>query len=376
MKNIKYIDILLPYKETFEFKKASAVSLTIFNSLKHSKFKKKIRIFGKKIHKPMVENYFSLKTNRFFDFGNNISIAKRYLKFSNNEKSLVEIHNRPKLFNYIVKRSENPISIHFHNDPTKMNGSITVKEREFICANAHNVYFVSTFIKKKFLSGISKNYNNLHVLFNGIDRSLKKKPLKKNIILFVGRLVNVKGINIFTNSLKNLLDKFPEWESYIVGTVKPGYDFDKVPFYLQSKTDREGQKIINKINDLSSKIENFHYLDFLDNKNVQNLMKKTSILVVPSIWDDPCPLTPIEGLANSAVVVSTNRGGIPEIIGKRGIIIKNINHKRLTRTLTKLITDKKLLKKYINLSWSTYNLDLKKFVKKQDILRSEIMKKF
>ena len=39
MRNIDYIDILLPYKEIFEFKNASAVSLTIYNSLKFSKYK-------------------------------------------------------------------------------------------------------------------------------------------------------------------------------------------------------------------------------------------------------------------------------------------------------------------------------------------------
>ena len=77
MRNIDHIDILLPYKEIFEFKKASAVSLTIYNSLKFSKYKKKIRVFGKTINKPLTKNYISLKTNRLIDFGNNISIAKR-----------------------------------------------------------------------------------------------------------------------------------------------------------------------------------------------------------------------------------------------------------------------------------------------------------
>ena len=47
MRDIDYIDILLPYKEIFEFKKASPVSLTIYNSLKFSKYKKKNKSFWK-----------------------------------------------------------------------------------------------------------------------------------------------------------------------------------------------------------------------------------------------------------------------------------------------------------------------------------------
>mgnify|MGYP001177015565 FL=1 len=377
MRDIDYIDILLPYKEIFEFKKASAVSLTIYNSLKFSKYKKKIRVFGKTINKPLTKNYISLKTNRLIDFGNNISIAKRYIKYLNKKKNtLIEIHNRPKLFNYIINKSSNPVSIHFHNDPLKMSGSKKLSEREFIAQNASAVYFVSDFIKKKFTKNFKKKYSNLHILFNGINRTLKKKPIKRKNILFVGRLVSAKGILIYLKALEKLLPICPDWNFYVVGTVKPGYNLDKLPFYLKSRTDRDGQKIMDSIRNLSKSKKNFHYLSFIDNQKVQKLMRDSSILVVPSIWDDPCPLTPIEGLANGTVVVSTNRGGIPEILKKKGIIIKNINSDKLFNELNNLILNKNYLNKYLNLSWKNFKLNINKLVINQDLIRSNIIKKF
>jgi hypothetical protein len=51
----KFIDIILPYKEIFNKNKASAVSLTILNSFKFSKFKKNIRIFGRFEKNPLLK---------------------------------------------------------------------------------------------------------------------------------------------------------------------------------------------------------------------------------------------------------------------------------------------------------------------------------
>ena len=375
MNKIKYIDILLPFKETFEKNNASAVSLTILNSYKFSKYKKKIRIFGKKIQNPLLKNYYSLNTNRFFDLGNNRSIAKSYYRINKNSNSLIEIHNRPKIFRYLINKTKNPLSLHFHNDPTKMVGSKTVYERRYLADNAAAIYFVSDFIKKKFCLNLKKKYNNLHILFNGIERKINKKPKKEKIILFVGRLVKAKGIIIFLNSIKKILNENINWSAYVIGTVKPGYDLFSNTLYLKSKTDKEGIEIIKAIKKISKKNKNFKYLSFISNNKVQELMKKSSILIVPSIWDDPCPLTPIEGLSNGCAVVTTNRGGIPEIIKNNGVLINKINSQKLYEEVKNLILSKRKMNKYLNLAWFNYDLNLKKFVAIQDKLREEILNK-
>jgi glycosyltransferase involved in cell wall biosynthesis len=374
----KFIDIILPYKEIFNKNKASAVSLTILNSFKFSKFKKNIRIFGRFEKNPLLKkNYFSLKTNKFLNLGNNRSLIKSYYNYTkkDNSRKIIEIHNRPIFFKYLIKKKiKHPITIHFHNDPTKMKGSSTIKERHFIANNSAAVYFVSKFIKKKFCLSLNKKYRNLHVIMNGIQRTLKKKPKKNKIILFVGRLIEAKGIILFLNAIEKLLNDNVNWRFLIVGTIKPGYLIRKSYFFLQSKTDRNGLIIIDKIQNLSKKFKNLKHINFCSNKTVQNYMKKSSILVAPSIWEDPCPLTHIEGLSNGCALITSARGGIPEIAQNNAIMIKKLSAQILYKKIKSLIENKFLLKKYHQLSWNNYNLNIDKFVKKQDFLRKEIFK--
>jgi glycosyltransferase involved in cell wall biosynthesis len=262
----KFIDIILPYKEIFNKNKASAVSLTILNSFKFSKFKKNIRIFGRFEKNPLLKkNYFSLKTNKILNFGNNRSLIRSYFNYTKNDnfKKIIEIHNRPIFFKYLIKKKvTHPITIHFHNDPTKMKGSSTIQERNFIASNSTAVYFVSKFIKKKFCLNLKKKYKNLHIIMNGIQRTLKNKPPKKKIILFVGRLIEAKGIILFLNAAEKLLKENLKWRFLIIGTIKPGYTINKSYFFLQSKTDQKGLMIIEKIKTLSKKFKNLKHINF------------------------------------------------------------------------------------------------------------------
>jgi glycosyltransferase involved in cell wall biosynthesis len=374
----KFIDIILPYKEIFNKNKASAVSLTILNSFKFSKFKKNIRIFGRFEKNPLLKkNYFSLKTNKILNFGNNRSLIRSYFNYTKNDnfKKIIEIHNRPIFFKYLIKKKvTHPITIHFHNDPTKMKGSSTIQERNFIASNSAAVYFVSKFIKEKFCLNLKKKYKNLHILMNGIQRTLKNKPQKKKIILFVGRLIEAKGIILFLNAAEKLLKENLKWRFLIIGTIKPGYTINKSYFFLQSKTDQKGLMIIDKIKTLSKKYKNLKHINFCNNKIVQNYMKKSSILVAPSIWEDPCPLTHIEGLSNGCALVTSTTGGIPEIARKKAIMIKKLTCNVLYEKIKNLMTEKKLLNKYHNLAWKKYNLNIDKFVEKQDFIRTKIFK--
>ena len=72
-----------------------------------------------------------------------------------------------------------PVTLHFHNDPTTMKGSKTISERINIIKNAAAIYFVSNFIKNRFLEDIKENHDNLYVLPNGIQRNDTKFPDKK-----------------------------------------------------------------------------------------------------------------------------------------------------------------------------------------------------
>ena len=359
------IDIILPYKEIFSKKKASAVSLTVKNSMEYSEFKSKINIYGQFTNTPFIrENFIGIKVNRIFNFGKNRSILKNYLnltKSNKNKKTIIEIHNRPYLFNTAVRQISNyPISLHYHNDPTTMRGSKTVSQRIYIANTAAAVYFVSHFIKNRFLEGIDQEFKNLYVLPNGIQRRLKKKPKKKKEVLFVGRLVPEKGSHLFVEAINDIVKQNPEWNFKIIGTAKAGQK--------ELKTNYE-KKVIK---DFKSLGKNTSYMGFISNNHVQNILSTTSILVVPSLWDDPFPLTALEGLSNGVAIIAANRGGLTEMLTGRGILINDINREKLENSITNFIFNKDLLKEYQNKSWNNYIYNQTVISKFQDKIRRKI----
>jgi glycosyltransferase involved in cell wall biosynthesis len=60
------------------------------------------------------------------------------------------------------------------------------------------------------------------------------------------------------------------------------------------------------------------YLGRLEPAGVMAAMRRSAVVVVPSVWDEVCPMVAIEALANGRPVLGTRRGGLPWLIGATG----------------------------------------------------------
>jgi len=363
------IDIILPYKEIFSPNKASAVSLTVHNSLEYSEYKSKIAVFGQFTENSFKNiNFKGIKTNKFFHLGKNRSILINYFKLIKNfekNKRIIEIHNRPYIFNLATKMEKNyPICLHFHNDPRKMLGSKTVKERIFIAEKAAAVFFVSKYIKECFLEDIKSNYENLHIIPNAIQRTNISMPNKKKKVLFIGRLVPEKGCHFFINSIRSIVKKNPDWNFIIIGTSKAGNE------KLETNYEKKNIKTFLSLG------SNTEYLGFIPNLEVRKILEETAILVVPSIWHEPFALTALEGICSGSAVIASKVGGMKEILLNIGLLIDDINESKLKKAISTLIENPDLLKKYQNKSWQNYQFNQTEIVKIQDNLRKQICNNF
>ena len=363
------IDIIMPYKEIFSEKKASAISLTIKNSTEFSEFNSSIKVFGQFTETPFKNfNFVGLKIKKILHFGNNRSILMNYLNLHKKDtklKKIIEFHNRPYLFNIAIKQLRNfPVSLHFHNDPTEMRGSKTISERIRIAKNASAVYFVSEFIKKRFLIGISMDFNNLHVLPNGIERKLHKQPKKNKEIAFVGRLVQEKGAHLFVKSVTSLVKKYPDWKFRIIGTSKAGNERLITSFEKQI------------VRDFIALGPNTEYCGFISNNEVKKIMKKLSILVVPSIWGEPFALTALEGFCYGTAIIASKVGGLKEMLEGTGLLIKDIDEIKLEKSITSLIQNRKFLTDLQDKAWINYKYNQSQIIHKQDKIRKEIFNSF
>tara|TARA_A100001011_G_scaffold382411_1_gene452144 strand:+ start:1836 stop:2939 length:1104 start_codon:yes stop_codon:yes gene_type:complete len=362
------INILLPYKEQFDKKKLSSVSITVLNNFNHSKFKKETRIFGKEVKEPAIPDNFIGITNSLNIFkSKNLHLAKimcLYINKDTDNNQLVEIHNRPVLFNFVLKKIKKkfPVNIFFHNNPLDMAGSKTLFERKMIVKNAYYIFCVSKYVKDKFLVGFSFIPSNIHVLYNGVEKNLKKFPFKKNEILFVGRLVEEKGVRLFVEALENLAHKLPDWKFCIIGSSHLG---------MNKKMSLFAKNYSKKFLAIGKQA---YFTGYLSHDEVQKKMRDASIVVVPSLWDEPFGLVVAEAMSNGAAIIASFSGGIPEIIGKNGIVIEEINKTKLENAILFIASDKKSLKKYQKLSWKNFKHTAIESSKKLDNLRSAIFK--
>ena len=359
------INILLPYKEKFDENKASSVSITVKNNLSYSKFLSHIKIYGQDVENPLFkDNFEGIKYSILSLKSKNVFLAQKMIEIMSKDiskKQLIETHNRPYLIEKIAKNSNYPIILFLHNDPQEMNGSKLVKDRKKLLEKCEVIFCVSEYIKIKFLEGILINKEKVHVLYNGVDRHLKKFPIKKKEILFVGRLVLEKGVDLYVDVVENIAKKFPDWTFDLIGSFRLGENKNKDAF---------ANHLINKFTKISNQTK-FH--GFKNQVFVQEKMKTASIIVIPSVWKEPFGLVAAEAMSNGIAVIASDIGGIPEIVKGNGVLIKDINKKKLEYALVDLISNSDKRTKLQRKAWDNFKFSAKRSSEKLDFYRDVIL---
>ena len=85
-------------------------------------------------------------------------------------------------------------------------------------------------------------------------------------------------------------------------------------------------------------------IGFKRNNFILNLLKKTSISVVCSRWQEPFGRASLEAASRGSAVIISNTGGLPETTNS-GIILKTLNKNELVNSIEKLVINKKKLLK-------------------------------
>jgi len=323
------ISILLPYKENFSPIYPGAVSLFVKDTVKISKFKKDITVFGntnlKKKYNLLYKNIDLKKT--IIESGSKIYVNE-FLKFESIDPSdLIEIHNRPNYFHLIHEKvTKQKLVLYFHNDPLTMTGSRSIKDRKRLLNNATKIIFNSHWSRKRFLEGIKGfhiNSEKMTVIYQSTNPIKVNLKQKKKWITFVGKLNRAKGYDLFGQAVVKILKKYKDWTAIVIG--------DEPRMALNFKHKR---------------LKN---LGFQNHDNVLKIFKKTSIAVACSRWDEPLGRTSLEASSRGCATIISNKGGLPETV-TNGIILKELNVDTVYSAIKSLIVNVKKRKQMQRLS--------------------------
>ena len=316
------IATILPYKENYTFSKAAAASLWVYDFYKYSKFKKNNYIFGCTDTKDYLsKNYININVNNIKSkfSSSTTKYCNNFIKKNKNIKfDIIEIHNRPLVFNYLNNKVNSKFILYFHNDPISMKGSKNINERLFLLNNVEKIIFVSKWVQKRFFVGLDqKLVNKTSVVYPSIHVD-KKTVKKEKKIVFVGKLNRSKGYDIYRDAILKILDDFKDWSAFSIGDEK------------------RNKPIIDH--------KKHFELGYLTHKSVLNFLKSSEIAVVPSRWEEPFGRSALESSSRGCATIISNRGGLPETTDHR-LVLKKSSKNQLYIEIKRLIINTKLRKK-------------------------------
>ena len=332
----KDIFVILPYKESLNPTKAGAVSIYVQDSLTYSKYKKRIQLISS-------DDFSNSKLFRNKTYINNFC-----KKYENNKISIIEIHNRPEYAKILKKKFPNSkIVLTYHNDPLNLRGSINSEERQNLLEICTEIVFISKWIKNRFFTNIKDIKNNSKIIYHGIKKKNKiNQKKKKKQILFVGKLNENKGYDIFVETAYKFKKINPEWNFIAIGN--------------------ETRKKIFPDKNIVSEI------GYKSNKEVLKFYENSEIAIGNSKWNEPLGRIAIEASSRKCCPIITNVGGLIES-KNIAIVLKENNSKNLINVLNKLTNNKKYLDKLQRSFYNKNNFDIKKISNLIDDIRSKIL---
>jgi len=147
--------------------------------------------------------------------------------------------------------------------------------------------------------------NKVHVIPNGVDPANLGIPKRlvpgerpprsgEKIVLFIGRLVPEKGVQVLLKAFSLLSGLLPDLNLLVGGRGPYG-------FYLKEMAEKLG---------LDGKVE---FLGFLDEADRNKHLKQADVAVFPSLYE-PFGIVALEAMAAQVPVIVSDTGGLREVV--------------------------------------------------------------
>ena len=361
------IDILLPSKERFGPKNAGAISGVVLDLIEESRTPDCFRVVGTEVGTPFPGVIFKgLQPRHRWLHGGNIGLAAAYLHHLrlSGSPDLVEVHSRCHVASYLKKkRPDLKVVLYLHHDPRDMKGSRSSAERRHLLRAMSAVICVSDYIRDCFLDGIdreSEATEKIATARNGARRPNETPTAKKPMILLAGRMVPEKGILEFSKALAKVVGQHPEWEVVIAGARR----------FESSKPGSYEAQIADALAPIGKQAR---MTGFLPKAQLLELQQQSAIIACPSIWDDPMPKAVLEALAVGGALLTTRRGGIPEVAEGRAHIVDTPDVDSFANAIDRLMVDQTYRESLQKSAWDDFPFTASRMAADADAIRARAL---
>lgn len=249
-----------------------------------------------------------------------VGIIKTIVKIFSGKIDVVHIHMsykgsfyRKSIIILLVKLLGKPIVLHMHGSCFKefYNGLGTLQKKycSYIFNKVDKLIVLSKSWKEFFELIIPEDkieVVNNSIPINNLQINIKKQLKEEVVFIFMGRLGQRKGIYDLLNVAEqiSLDDKYKNRFKLIIAGDG---EIDKVSDIIRQKNIQD--IVINK--------------GWIDGDDKEKLLKEGDVFVLPS-YNEGLPMAILEAMSYHLVCISTNVGGIPEVIshGLNGYIHK------------------------------------------------------
>lgn len=139
-------------------------------------------------------------------------------------------------------------------------------------------------------------------------------------LIFVGRLVSEKGVDLLLHALRNLATRDLQPDLTIVGNGPEE----------------------SRLRRLTTELSLDRQVNFAGPKRgaaIAEELNRHKILVVPSLYDEPFGVVALEGIACGCAVIGSSGGGLPEAIGECGMTFRNGDADALAEAIRMILNE-------------------------------------
>jgi glycogen(starch) synthase len=166
------------------------------------------------------------------------------------------------------------------------------------------------------------------VVHNGLplpDLKPQSLPVKEPRLFCAGRLVKEKGFDLALRAFASVVARFPNARLTIAGDGPARLELEELARELR----------------LNSAVD---FLGWVEPERIPELMSQSTIVVMPSRWQEPFGLVSLQGSQMERPVVASRVGGLPEVVadGETGLLVENEDVNGLASAIIHLIENPRI----------------------------------